>query len=573
MALRVAVASGNWSNPAIWNGGILPQTGDIVASNNFTVTIDQNINVDSLTNNIAVLTSLTGLMTSNTTPSGVVSASSILAPSYDPWKAFDGNAASSEWLTANNTTSGWLAYEFTSPKKVGKYIVVPPSSSSPGSVPRDWTFEAWDGTSWVVLDSVTGNSGTASVTRTFINTTAYIKYRINITLNNGSTLYTGIRELYLYEPYDYGVNSVAGGGFVLNSGVTLNLTSTLTSGIISGPSVCLIYSALSGLSTINGNILGSNSTDVQAINYTGAADLVINGSLASGSRYWGMTKSGTGTLTIVGNVFVTSGNNNNRALSNTGTGTINITGNITGQIGGVGHGYGIVNTAICTINITGDVTGGTGSITSAGITNSAAAYIYITGNVYGNFNNPGISSSAAHFLSIVGTISSNLNPTSNNASSVTSTSTSAINLFSGPFISSPYGTFPYQCLRMHLIPSASNYIEFRDETTNGALLPGPTAPATRMVAPASIVDAPAPSDVRLGTVYANGSQTGTCKIPAITAVAAGVDIDNTVGSAVLSPGDVWNALTSTMTTPDSIGERLKNASTVQTTGEQIASIN
>ena len=126
---------------------------------------------------------------------------------------------------------------------------------------------------------------------------------------------------------------------------------------------------------------------------------------------------------------------------------------------------------------------------------------------------------------------------------------------------------------MHLIPSTSNYFEFRDETTNGALSPGAIAPATRMVAPASIVDAPAPANVRFGTIYANGSQTGTCKIPATTAVAAGVGVDNTVGSAVLSPGDVWNALVSTMSTSGSIGERLKNASTVQTTGEQIASIN
>ena len=33
MAQRAAIASGNWSNPAIWNGGILPEPGDVVASN------------------------------------------------------------------------------------------------------------------------------------------------------------------------------------------------------------------------------------------------------------------------------------------------------------------------------------------------------------------------------------------------------------------------------------------------------------------------------------------------------------------------------------------------------------
>jgi hypothetical protein len=51
MANRYAVATGNWSNPATWDGGTLPQAGDDVRPNNFIVTIDQNITVNSLTNN------------------------------------------------------------------------------------------------------------------------------------------------------------------------------------------------------------------------------------------------------------------------------------------------------------------------------------------------------------------------------------------------------------------------------------------------------------------------------------------------------------------------------------------
>jgi len=46
MPVRWAIASGNWSNSAIWNGGLgLPTASDDVAANGFTVTIDQNINV------------------------------------------------------------------------------------------------------------------------------------------------------------------------------------------------------------------------------------------------------------------------------------------------------------------------------------------------------------------------------------------------------------------------------------------------------------------------------------------------------------------------------------------------
>lgn len=50
MALRYAVATGNWSNVAIWDGGAaLPGVGDTVHSNGFTITIDQDIDVSRLT--------------------------------------------------------------------------------------------------------------------------------------------------------------------------------------------------------------------------------------------------------------------------------------------------------------------------------------------------------------------------------------------------------------------------------------------------------------------------------------------------------------------------------------------
>ena len=51
MANRYAVASGNWSNTATWDGGTLPQAGDVVRPNGFTVAINQDINVTELINN------------------------------------------------------------------------------------------------------------------------------------------------------------------------------------------------------------------------------------------------------------------------------------------------------------------------------------------------------------------------------------------------------------------------------------------------------------------------------------------------------------------------------------------
>jgi len=53
MAIRWAVQNGNWSDTATWDGGTLPDVGDDVYSNGFTVTIDQDINVNKITHSAA----------------------------------------------------------------------------------------------------------------------------------------------------------------------------------------------------------------------------------------------------------------------------------------------------------------------------------------------------------------------------------------------------------------------------------------------------------------------------------------------------------------------------------------
>lgn len=50
------------------------------------------------------------------------------------------------------------------------------------------------------------------------------------------------------------------------------------------------------------------------------------------------------------------------------------------------------------------------------------------------------------------------------------------------------------------------------------------------------------SDVRFGTVYASGALTGVAYIPTAGSVAAGVPVDNTVGTATLTAANVRAAL-------------------------------
>jgi hypothetical protein len=60
MAVRYAVASGNWSSTSIWNGGTLPQAGDDVHANGFLVNVDQNINVAKISTETNPITSISG---------------------------------------------------------------------------------------------------------------------------------------------------------------------------------------------------------------------------------------------------------------------------------------------------------------------------------------------------------------------------------------------------------------------------------------------------------------------------------------------------------------------------------
>jgi hypothetical protein len=145
-----------------------------------------------------------------------------------------------------------------------------------------------------------------------------------------------------------------------------------------------------------------------------------------------------------------------------------------------------------------------------------------------------------------------------------------------------------------------NFWEFRKSnlTTNTLYTPGVAT------------GHPATNNVRTGIVYGpTNNLTGTCAVPPAAAVSLGVPVDNTVGTASLDANALaialnaslsaslapalttsldaslsaslpaaiapllWDEAVTNITTPNSIGERLKNCSTVATTGAQIASFN
>lgn len=569
MALKVAVANGNWSNPATWNNGVLPAASDIVASNGFTVTIDQDINVDSLINTLALNYGQVPNMTSNTTPEGIANQSSVYGSTDLAWKAFDRDDIS-YWRSS--VTPSWITYQFSSPKIITSYYFNNYSVNYVGN-PKNWTFEAWTGTDWIVLHTVTDypGSNTEYTSPIFENTTAYLLYKLNISLAFGGTANTIIRSLYFYSPEDFaGYRTVAGGGFILNSGVTA--TATTVQGNANGNAHCLRYDG-SGSATLIGNVLNPFNSGIYrslyvnttgTFNWTGDLNVFSNsgtGSLAT------MEITNSGTTNWVGNH---NGNHTREPrfyVLMSGTCTLNHTGNLTNTSTG-GNNFCLVNvSAGCTYNLTGTANIAQRSNAGyAGIDNFGTTTIIGPVNFYGGLYG-GVSNNGNNKLTIIGPIIQIGNGGENSA--VISTGTGAINLLSGPFIFSTYGYSPLRVVRMHLIPSPTSYIEFRDETTNGALSPGAIAPPTQLVSPASVSDGPAVENVRLGTVYALGTLIGTLNMPHPNQVTYGVAVDNTFGTAVLTAASVWDYLVSNITTENSIGMRLKNVSTPQTTGEQL----
>jgi hypothetical protein len=588
MALRVAVANGNWSNPATWNGGVLPSAGDIVASNNFTVTIDVNINVDSITNAAQAVGSAVPNMTSNTTPSGIVTASQSETGTFAAFNAFGGDF-NTEWRP---TTAATISYEFTSPKAIDQYGV-----GAYAGATASWTFQGWNGSTWVTIHTVT-SSATGYTSPLLGNSIAYIKYRLNYASDPGR-----VHTIQFYE-YLGTSPAVAGGTFILNDGVTVTCTNT-GDGVSQVANIACLIVNNTGSSIINANIRGRDGSFVRCIRKTGTGNFTINGALrgqlSSAGNGGALEIANTGTVTVNGSVF--AGPAEGSTIYVGSTCTLNIIGDI---ISGFLNNNFTVDVAAnnCQLNITGNIVVGSQAIAgwtstvfritgsgntltlvgnidaTLGINSGSSVYKYglsitgvncvvmHTGNIIGTSDNV----SGTNPVNITNTVYYNqvgYIKASMNFYGLYSTSASSIHLLTGPFISSPVGIQPFYVARMHYRRTIGSYYEFRNNSTNGALPPAASAPATRLVSPDTIADSPIPANVRQGTVYSLGSQTGTMIVPSPSNVANNVPVDNTVGTAVLDPNAIWAVPLTSINTLNSIGRRVKNAATVETTGAQI----
>ena len=569
MANRYAVATGNFSNAAIWDNGAVPTSTDDLYANGFTVTIDGTYTVQTIRNTIPSVflpNVATPAMTSNTSPSGVASASSSQA-TYDPFKAFNQNqTATDEWRCGTNNT-GILTYQFPIGKIIKRYSIL--NVLSTASCVRSWTFEGSnDGISWTILDTVA--LATVLVNVQYIsgllsNTTSYTYYRINIVAVQSAGNSPTITEFNMTESTNTVYGNTAGGQFIYANGG--NLTCTASTGIIVGiASVPVLEMTLASpnTATFNGSVLTlANTTNYIAIRHSSTGTLNLNGNynIDGTNNRTLISVTLTGTLNIVGNLTSTSagGNNINTLFMNTG-GTINITGNCVGSTSTAQTSTPVYLTA-GSLNITGNTTGATGpAVGLAGVVN----YTQI-GNVNGSTAQPAIYSTvSASTISITGIITAG---------------TGAPAIYSAFALTSGYGSGTYVKVSGNVV-NTNNVMAIVaprvtiDTNTSSWLFQISTGGNRTLYAAGVDLGNPATTNVRFGTVYGASSElTGTLRVPSAVNVLSGVLTDNTTGTLLMTPADFWNYLIASGFTANSIGDRLQNAATVATTGGQIAAYN
>jgi hypothetical protein len=455
MPNRWAVANGNWSSLATWNGGLtLPTSSDAVFANRFNVTVDQNITVQQLR---------------NTATSSVAEGGTFISTNGIQVAVSTGSTAATYGIYAGTgSVAGTNSACFTI---TGSHFVG-------------------------ITGSILGGSGTAAVGAN--------KHGLIIT--NGGTgsiignIYGGNIANLSTSANNYGI-------FIISGSVTV------TGSLIGGTSnECVALSILNGTASISGTlqaagfaspiIVGAGSAQV---NFTGTPTL----SVASTAIYTNVT------------AIKVSGNN---------TGVINYNGPvISSNVPGIRLSAGTM-----TVNITGSVSPqGLSNVIDSAIISSVASTINISGSITAAPNRPGIqSTSASGLVRVTGPL---------------------INQNNYPAIYSP---------RIQLTSNSTAIYTLQTDTLNKN---------TTLYDTSFTSSLPNQSDVRSGSLYGGANEySGSMVVPSTSSVRYGVPVDNTTGSATLTPQDILTYVVSSLTASNSIGSRLQNIATTQTTAATIA---
>lgn len=335
---KYAVANGNASDAATWDGGSLPTANDYVFANGYTVTIDNSPTWVRAATKAGFYAAAGGGFTLNDgstlTADVLVGDSHVVTYSGSASAAINGNVNGSETSTsllygARNNGTGTL--------------------------------------------TITGNVTAGSVN----NARAVGNMSTGTTRIVGDCLGGG------------GSNSIASFN---NAGGTLEIEGQVTGGSNSGCAGA--YNNNVGHIEVTGNVTGGTVAPGVWNNSTGSVAITGNVAGGSGGVSFGVQPQGAGPISIVGNVTAGSVAGANGINSNVAA-AISITGNVTGATGI----NAIRNRSTGSVAVTGDVTGA--PATSAAISNEGSGSVTVTGNVIGS-GGPGISNTATGPVTVNG---------------------------------------------------------------------------------------------------------------------------------------------------------------------------
>ncbi len=311
MATARAIANGNWSNTATWNGGVLPGNGDTVYANGFNVTINQDINIGGANNPTVNAGSFVSgqwyevLFVGTTSWSGIGATSATAGTIFLATGVGSGTGtarALATLTTAANTPAGAAAG--------GSFAMSSPFAITTDLRAGTTTCLSVTGATALTLDGlrVVGGSGAGSHGCNYAGTTTCTLSNATIVSSTG-----GGAPAAMINSSTGTVNVTSPCTFTGSGGTALNNNS---SGTINIASSCTFAGGAA-----NAHGLSNNSTG--SVNIT-ASCAFTGGIQASGGS--GVNNASSGTINITASCTFTAGNFSSCfALNNALTGTVIVT--------------------------------------------------------------------------------------------------------------------------------------------------------------------------------------------------------------------------------------------------------